>query len=169
MSPAKSGPVEDRRGAVVASTGNRNGWPLGAALASDLGVGGDARPVMEGELLNLSRKFFIPAGTSNGLGGGFACLRELAHKLHGVLEGGAVLPSGGASFLAAFSLRRVLSAAINSSWNKQFCCSITVSSQPTFHSQSPFRTDDAPQTLYSQVLTLFCLILRLWLCASLKD
>ena len=79
MNPAKSGLVEDpgmfpRRGAVVAATGKGNGWPLGAALAIDLGVGGVARPVMEGELLSLSRKFFIPAGTSNGLGGGFACL-----------------------------------------------------------------------------------------------
>ena len=34
------------RGAVVAATGSGNGWPLGAALASDLGAIRDARPVV---------------------------------------------------------------------------------------------------------------------------
>ena len=56
MSPAKSGLIDDpgmfpRRGAVVSSTKKGNAWFLRAALASDLGVGGEARPVMEGELL----------------------------------------------------------------------------------------------------------------------
>ena len=92
MNPAKSGLVDDPgrfpgRGAVAASTDKGNGWPLGAALASDLGVGGEARPVMEGELLNLSRKLFIPAGTSNGLGAVFPTSRELAQRLYVVLAG----------------------------------------------------------------------------------
>ena len=87
-----------RRGAVAASTGKGNGWLLGAALANDLGVGGDASPVMEGVLLNLSRKFFIPA--TNGMGGFASGACSNAARSPG---GGAVSPRSGASFLAAFS------------------------------------------------------------------
>ena len=105
MNPAKPELVDDpgmfpRPGAVVASTGKGNGWPLGATLANDLGVGGDARPVMEGELLNLSKKLFIPAGTSNGQGAAFPAFRELASNAVRSPRGGAVSPRSGASPLA---------------------------------------------------------------------
>ena len=78
-------------------------------------------------MLHLSTKLFIPAGTSDGRGGGFSDLLGAcsdAVRSHGR---GVVSPTSGASLLAAFSFRRALSAADNSSWSKLFCCSMTVS------------------------------------------
>ena len=81
-----------------------------AGLASDLGVVGEARPVMDGELLSLSRKLFIPAGTSNGLGGDFSDLSGACSNAVRSPGGGAVSPRSCASLLSesAFSRRQLV-------------------------------------------------------------
>ena len=59
---------------------------------------------MEGELFHLSRKLFIPAGTSNGLGGGFSGLSGACSNAARSPGGGAVSPRSGAPLLAALSV-----------------------------------------------------------------